>query len=110
MSAEDMLKELTPEMLPGFYGQIARAIGAEAFYRLAETTGGTTVYIPKPESILRPVRDRRIREEFNGYNHRALADKYGVTERWVRALCGDGRVEGQLDMFSSDWPEEDDGE
>lgn len=95
-----LAKELTPEMLPeGLYQLIAEAIGVEGFYRLAEVVGGTTVYIPKPESLVRPVRDAHIKEEFNGYNHPELARKYGVTERWVRSLCGPGHTEGQLDLF-----------
>ena len=56
-------------------------------------------YLPKPESVLRPVRDAHIKAEFNGYNHPELARKYNVTERWVRQLCGDGKLEGQLEFF-----------
>lgn len=97
----ELSKDLTVEMLPeGLYQEIAEAIGPENFVRLAEVVGGATVYIPKPESIVRPVRDTRIKEEFNGYNHQALAKKYGVTARWVRTLCGDGHAEGQLDLFT----------
>ena len=97
----DKLAEgLTLEMLPeGLYRMIAEAIGTDNFYKLAEVVGGTTVYIPKPESVTRPVRDARIKEEFNGYNHPELARKYGVTERWVRRLCGPGQTEGQIDIF-----------
>ncbi|MFR9189718.1 MAG: Mor transcription activator family protein [Anaerotruncus massiliensis (ex Togo et al. 2019)] len=42
--------------------------------------GGSTVYIPKPESLIRPVRDARIKAEFNGYNHIELA-KNDTTSR-----------------------------
>ena len=88
----DKLAEgLTLEMLPeGLYRMIAEAIGTDNFYKLAEVVGGTTVYIPKPESVT---------EEFTGYNHPELARKYGVTERWVRRICGPGQTEGQLDIF-----------
>lgn len=97
---DELSKDLTIEMLPeGLYTQIAEAIGPENFYRLAEAVGGATVYIPKPESLIRPVLHARIKEEFNGYNHPELAKKYGVTERWVRQLCGPGQTEGQLDIF-----------
>lgn len=96
----ELSKDLTLEMLPdGLYTQIAEAIGTENFYKLAEVVGGATIYIPKPESLVRPVRDARIKDEFNGYNHPELAKKYGVTERWVRQLCGDGHPEGQLNIF-----------
>ena len=100
-------EELTLEMLPeGPYKQIAEAIGPENFYRLAEVVGGSTVYIPKPESLTRPVRDAHIKAEFNGYNHPELARKYGVTERWVRQLCGEGKLEGQMSLLDyGDEPE-----
>ena len=99
---DELAKELTLEMLPKseLYYQIAEAIGAENFYKLAELVGGTTIYVPKPESLTRPVRDAHIKAEFNGYNHQELAKKYNVTERWVRQLCGPGQAEGQLDIFS----------
>jgi Mor family transcriptional regulator len=99
---EELSKFLTLEMLPeGLYKDIAEAIGTENFVKLAEVVGGATIYIPKPESLTRPVRDARIKEEFNGYNHPELAKKYGVTERWVRQVCGNGNHEGQMDLFAS---------
>ena len=87
---DGLVKELTIEMLPeGPYRQIAEAIGPENFYRLAEVVGGATIYIPKPESLTRPVRDAHIKAEFNGYNHPEL----------VRQLCGPGQTEGQIELF-----------
>ena len=106
---DEFSKELTLEMLPeGLYKDIAGAIGTENFYKLSEVVGGATVYIPKPESVVRPVRDSRIKSEFNGYNHPELAKKYGVTERWVRQLCGDGHLEGQISLL--DLTEDDPGQ
>lgn len=100
MDESDLVRELKPEMYrERTWRDIAEAIGVENFYRLTKAIGGETVYIPKSESILRPVRDRHIKEEFNGYNHRDLAEKYNVTERWVRELCGPGIVEGQLGLW-----------
>lgn len=97
---DGLMKELTLDMLPdGIYKEIAEAIGVENFYKLTKVVGGATIYLPKPDSVLRPVRDARIKAEFNGYNHPELAKKYGVTERWVRQLCGDGKIEGQMDIF-----------
>ena len=97
---EDLSKELTIEMLSeGLYRDIAEAIGADNFYRLSEVVGGATIYIPKSESIVRPVRDARIKTEFNGYNHLELAQRYSVSVRWVQQLCGEGHHEGQLGIF-----------
>lgn len=107
---KELSKDLTVEMLPeGLYRQIAEEIGVENLIKLSELIGGSTFYLPKPESIVRPARDVRIREEFNGYNHVELARKYDVTERWVRKLCGDGKHPGQMDLFEYiGEPEEDD--
>lgn len=97
---DNLSKELTIEMLQeGIYKDIAEVIGIHNFYRLTQIVGGATIYLPKPESVIRPVRDAHIKAEFNGYNHPELARKYNVTERWVRQLCGDGKLEGQLELF-----------
>lgn len=101
----DLAKDLKADMLPeGLYREIAETIGTDNLVKLAEIVGGSTFYLPKPESLVRPVRDARIREEFNGYNHLELARKYDVTERWVRQLCGEGHAEGQLNLFENDPP------
>lgn len=99
---DDLVREVTVEMLKeGTWRQIAEAIGVEGFYKLAKIVGGETVYIPKTEAIIRPVRDAHIKFEFNGFNHTMLAKKYNVTERWVRELCGPGIVEGQIGLFDT---------
>lgn len=97
---DTLVQELTFEDLPmGTYRAIADSIGLDAFCKLADLVGGSTIYIPKLDSLVRPVRDVHIREEFNGYNHAELAQKYGVTVRWIRELCGSGHMEGQCDLF-----------
>ncbi len=99
---DELLKELTPEMFESeLYQLIAETIGAEGFYKLAKAIGGLTVYIPLADSVIRPVRDAHIKAEFNGCNHLALAEKYEVTERRVRQLCGDGFLEGQMNLFET---------
>lgn len=96
------VKELTAEMIPdGLWRTVAETIGVEHLYQFTEIAGGATLYIPKPDSLLRPVRDAHIKEEFNGWNYFELAQKYGVTERWVRQVCGPGFPEGQIDLFDS---------
>ena len=76
---DELVKDLTLDMISeGLYRMIAEAIGTDNFYKLAEIVGGTTIYIPKPESLTRPVRDARIKKEFTGYNHQELARKYGA--------------------------------
>ena len=92
---------LTIDMLPdeGWCKEIARKIGIENLIILTEMLGGTTFYLPKLESLVRPVKNQSIKAEFNGYNHIELALRYNVSERWVRELCGNGIVEGQTSLY-----------
>jgi len=105
---EGFINELTPDMIPdGIYKDIAETIGVANFIKLAELIGGATIYIPKTDSFLRPVRDLRIKKEFNGYNHTELAKKYNLSERWIREICGEGHAKGQCSLF--DFLDDDEG-
>lgn len=82
-------EELTPSMLPdGLCREIAEEIGTDNLLKLASLVGGSTFYLPQKEKILRPLRDQKIREEFNGYNTADLARKYEVSQRWVQQIIG----------------------
>lgn len=97
---DELAKDLTIEMIPeGLTRQIAEEIGVDNLLKLADLAGGSALYLPKSDTLLRPVRDRRIKEDFNGYNYQTLANKYNVTERWVRMICGEGHLEGQQTLF-----------
>lgn len=90
---DELAKDLTLEMLPeGICKEIAQVIGPENLYKLLKVVRGDTIYLPKPESIIRPVRDAHIKSEFNGYNYSELAKKYDVTARWVKHLCGNKKI------------------
>ena len=55
--------------------------------------GGTFIYIPKIESLGRTVRDKMIKEEFDGSNYKELALKYGLTEVWIRNIVSEKAAE-----------------
>lgn len=74
------------EDLPPDFQDLAAEICFEATVKLIESRGGEGLYIPKPEKVLRAARDRAIRREFDGTNHRELARKYGLTVTWIRAI------------------------
>lgn len=85
--------------------ELAELIGIETYRRLVRTYGGTSVYIPKAESLEKAVRDRQIKEEFDGANYRELAKRYGLTEAWVRSITQERLEEirrtpipGQMDI------------
>lgn len=98
MSLKD---NLTLEMIPddGWYRELAEQIGVDNFLIVIEMLGGATTYIPKLDSILRPVLHEQIKSEFNGQNYFQLAQKYDISERYVRGICGPGKCEGQLSWF-----------
>lgn len=90
---EPWTKDLTSSMLPdGICKSIAEEIGADNLLKLAVLVGGSTFYMPQAESILRPLRDQKIKEEYNGYNDAELARKYGVTPRHVREIVREKAV------------------
>ena len=89
------IKELKLEEIPdGPWKQVAEQIGVENLYTVLRIVGGGTTYIPKAETLIRPVR--------NGYNYLELAKKYNVTDRIVRMICGPGYPEGQINLFDED--------
>lgn len=93
---EEIAKELTVEMIPdGLWKTIAMEIGAINLVKVMAIINGDDIYIPKPDRILIPARDIRIKKEFNGYNHAELAKKYGLGTSYIKDLCGNGFIRGQ---------------
>ena len=65
----ELLNHLQLDDLKGEAHELAETIGMDAFRRLVDVYGGTgRVYIPQADTLLIPIRDRLIREEYNGYN------------------------------------------
>lgn len=93
------IDELSEDMIPKTYKELVEVIGIRKFKELCDAIGGTTIYFPKGESVLRPIRDRLIREEFNGNNYNELALKYNLSERWVRAIINPNEVDGQMNIL-----------
>lgn len=83
-----MLEELTLEDISKTHKDIAEYIGIDAFKKLVELLGGSSLYIPKEASLTRPIRNRVIREKFNG-DYRVLARKYDISETQVRNIVGE---------------------
>lgn len=103
------LKELNIEELPAIYSVISGEIGLDNAIKLARMFSGQYIYFQKIETIERPLRDKKIREEFNGYNFCELAKKYNLTEISIRNICGDltdirrhQPLEGQVSLTSND--------
>jgi len=86
--------EITLDDLTDESRQIAEVIGLDNLLALARWVGGGSIYIPKLGCLTRAERNRAIRAEFNGRNYRELAQKYGLTVRWVRALVSGQAADG----------------
>lgn len=101
----DLLDEVQLENLDEEQKTLAELIGLEGFKNLVRAFNGTSIYVPKIESLEKAVRDERIKEEFNGGNYRELALKYGLTETWIRNIVLDKAkeikarpIDGQMSM------------
>lgn len=98
----ELAAEMTPDMVTeGSWREVAEIIGMVNLIKVLEVIGGTTIYAPKPDTILRPIRDVQIKREFNGYNHLALAKKYNLSERYMRSLLGNGCLPDQISLFET---------
>ena len=85
----DLLEMVQMENLDEEQKVLAELIGLEAFKSLVRAFNGTSIYIPKIESLEKTVRDELIKEEFDGSNYKELALKYGLTETWIRNIVLD---------------------
>jgi len=77
------IADLTIQDFPDSMKTIAQFAGVDAALRIMDALGGTTVYIPHPQTVGRGARNENIRKEFTGYNRKALALKYGLSETQV---------------------------
>ncbi len=103
MSGLDWVNDLSANDLPEPLCKIANLIGVRNAVILSQNYGGVTFYLPKTDSALRMIRDRKIKAEFNGYNYKELAIKYSITEMWVRNIvAGHPKETGQVEMFAAD--------
>lgn len=82
-----LLRQLTMDDLSGENHILAETIGMEAFIKLVETYGGTgRLYIPQADMLLIPIRDKKIKEEYNGDNIYELCKKWELSESYIRKI------------------------
>jgi len=88
------LKEVSEAM-----SALADIVGVPAVKEIVHAFGGSTLYIPMPEALLRRRRDCLIYEEFNGCNHRELAARYNLSCRQIRNIV-QAQIQAQKDQQS----------
>lgn len=86
---EEEITELCKEEISDVFSQIIDKIGLKNALEISKIAGGSNLYIPKRETIERPLRIKKIQDEFNGYNYRELALKYNKSESTIRLICKD---------------------
>lgn len=95
----ELVTETAMEDIGENYRPIVEIIGLEAFVELSGLAKGDEIYIPKVENIVAPARNRRIRKEYDGYNIRDLAERYGLTTKQIANILKDEPYPGQIHLF-----------
>ena len=90
-SLEALAVTYTKEILKP-YDELYRAAGLKALLFLCQEFGGTTVYIPRKETVFKNCIAKAIREEYDGTNLRELAHKYGYTASTVKKILKKRKV------------------
>lgn len=85
--------------------ELAGIIGIDNLLELASHFGGTQIYIPQMDKLLKNVKYKAIIEEFDGFNIRQLSKKYNVSESTIYRLVRDKivpvavkQIEGQMNI------------
>ena len=80
-----MLEFLTVNDVPDSIKDVVDVIGIDAFKALVKLAGGSLLYIPNESNLVKPIRNRMIRDEFKG-SYRDISMKYGISEVQVRNI------------------------
>jgi len=95
-----LLDEISRDDLPESWQTIADAIGLVTVLKLCKDFGGTSVYVPKLESIVAPAKRRVILKEFDGNNHKELATRFSLSQRNVyEIVAAENWRRNQLSLF-----------
>lgn len=94
----ELIDDTTIEDLPEEMQTIAELIGLKNLLKLSHYVNGGKIYIPIPESLLRKARNRKIKEEYTGFNCKEISERFGITEDHVRKILR-GYTPQQMNIF-----------
>ena len=80
-----MLEFLTESDVPDSVKDVVDVIGIDAFKGLVKLAGGSLLYIPNESNLVKPIRNRMIKEEFKG-SYKDISRKFGISEVQVRNI------------------------
>ena len=93
-----MLEFLTESDVPDSVKDVVDVIGIDAFKGLVKLAGGSLLYIPNESNLVKPIRNRMIRDEFKG-SYREISMKYGISEVQVRNIINKEWIDFIIDLF-----------
>lgn len=73
------------EYLNGAYSELANLLGIEAVLKIHSAYRGQQITFPV-HLFSKEFLKKQIVDEYNGYNIKQLATKYGYSEKWIRKI------------------------
>lgn len=83
------LDEIVITDLSENHQEYARVIGVKNLIKLSKEFGGTSIYIPKVDELIKYKKYQLILEEFDGSNIKKLVKKYSVAKSTIYNILGD---------------------
>lgn len=79
------VRNIKCEYLNGAYSELANLLGIEAVLKIHSAYRGQQITFPV-QLFSKEFLKKQIVDEYNGYNIKQLATKYGYSEKWVRQI------------------------
>ena len=96
---QELIADTTIEDIAERYRPVVEIVGIEKYIEVSRYAMGDEVYFPKPETLLAPARNRRIRKEYDGFNTKELAQRYNLTLPQIHAILKDEPIPGQMNLM-----------
>lgn len=88
-------ENIKQEYLNGIYCELADLLGIDATLKIYEMYRGQQLTLPV-QLFDKNFIVRQIVKEYNGYNIKRLASKFGYSEKWVRKIIKEHRGESDI--------------
>ncbi len=96
---QELIADTTMEDIAERYRPVVKIVGIEKYIQISRYAAGDEIYFPKPETLLAPARNRRIRREYDGFNTKELAQKYNLTLPQIHAILKNEPIPGQMSLM-----------
>lgn len=86
MNEKELFLEIPLSELPQSYQIMINLVGRENTFKIAKEFGGERTYLQRLDSCLIPIRDRKIIQEYKGFNAKDLGRKYSLTSTMIHGI------------------------